>query len=144
MPSIAQPGKSLRPKLIGNIVRNWFADRRPPPEAFEDVHPDLLPSVRSRAYFEFAKLQLRLEHGAGESDYPLQVLADHLAIGLVYDLPDSMRTIVRQDLEGWGVTFFERWKPPAPTFARKKTRCSSARTRASTSPRRETITMPHE
>jgi hypothetical protein len=99
-------GKALRPKLLANVVRNWFADRRSLPEAFEDLHPDLLPTVRSRAYFEFALLQLKLEGGA-HVDYPQQILAEHLAIGLVYDLPDSMRTIVAQDLENWGVTFYE-------------------------------------
>ena len=108
------------PKLLGNIVRNWFADRRPPPDAFEDVHPDLLPSVRSRAYFEFAKLQLKLEQGPGESDYPQQVLADHLAIGLVYDLPDSMRTIVKQDLENWGVTFYEALEAACANLRQKE------------------------
>jgi hypothetical protein len=99
--------KDLRPKLITNVVRNWFADRRPLPEAFEDVHPDLLPTVRSRAYFEFASLQMRAEGGRGLIDYPQQVLGDHLSIGLVYDLPDSMRTIVAQDLSEWEVTFYE-------------------------------------
>src|SRR5687767_764888 len=37
--------KSLRDKLLINVVRNWFADRRALPEAFEDIHPDLLPTV---------------------------------------------------------------------------------------------------
>jgi hypothetical protein len=99
--------KDLRPKLISNVVRNWFADRRPLPEAFEDVHPDLLPTVRSRAYFEFASLQMQAEGGRGSIDYPQQVLGDHLSIGLVYDLPDSMRTIVAQDLADWEVSFYE-------------------------------------
>src|SRR5688572_5990327 len=99
--------KELRPKLLSNLVRNWFADRRLLPTSFADVHPDLLPTVRSRTFFEFATLQLKLEGGAGAAEYPQQVLADHLAIGLVYDLPESMRTIVAADLENWGVSFYE-------------------------------------
>jgi hypothetical protein len=97
--------KAIRPKLMSNIVRSWFADRRPLPDAFEDLQPDLLPSVRSRAYFEFAVLQLRLE--GAPIEYPQQILGEHLAVSLVYDLPDSMRTIVAADLETWGVTFYE-------------------------------------
>ena len=100
-------GKDLRPKLLSNLVRNWFADRRMLPAAFSDVHPDLLPTVRSRTYFEFATLQLKLEGNRTAADYPQQILAEHLAIGLVYDLPESMRTIVAADLENWGVTFYE-------------------------------------
>ena len=111
--------KTLRPKLLVNVVRNWFADRRALPEAFEDVHPDLLPTVRSRAYFEFAVLQLKRAGGAG-FDYPQQILADHLAIGLVYDLPDSMRTIVGQDLDNWGVTFYEALEAAAANLRQKE------------------------
>ncbi len=111
--------KTLRSKLLVNVVRNWFADRRALPEAFEDVHPDLLPTVRSRAYFELAVLQLKLAGGAG-FDYPQQILADHLAIGLVYDLPDSMRTIVGQDLENWGVTFYEALEAASANLRQKE------------------------
>jgi hypothetical protein len=111
--------KALRPKLLGNVVRNWFADRRALPELFEDVHPDLLPTIRSRAYFEFAVLQLKLEGGAG-FDYPQQILAEHLSIGLVYDLPDSMRTIVGQDLDNWGVTFYEALEAAATNLRQKE------------------------
>lgn len=112
--------KTVRPKLLSSIVRNWFADRRPLPESFEDVHPDLLPSVRSRAYFEFALLQLKLEGGGDGLDYPQQVLADHLAVGLVYDLPDSMRTIVRQDLENWDVTFYQALEAACANLRQKE------------------------
>jgi hypothetical protein len=111
--------KSLRPKLLANVVRNWFADRRSLPDAFEDVHPDLLPTVRSRAYFEFALLQLKLEGGAA-TDYPQQILAEHLAIGLVYDLPDSMRTVISQDLENWGVTFYEALEAACANLRQKE------------------------
>jgi hypothetical protein len=112
--------KALRPRLLSNVVRNWFADRRPVPEVFADVHPDLLPTVRSRSYFEFAVLQLKLEGGRTAIDYPQQVLANHLAIGLVYDLPDSMRTIVNDDLENWGVTFYEALEAACANLRQKE------------------------
>jgi hypothetical protein len=112
--------KATRPKLLKTIVRNWFADRRPVPEAFEDVHPDLLPAVRSRAYFEFAALQVNLDEEYKSPDCPQQVLADHLSIGLVYDLPDSMRAVVRQDLENWDVTFYEALEAACANLRQKE------------------------
>jgi hypothetical protein len=112
--------KELRPKLLSNLVRNWFADRRMLPVSFGDVHPDLLPSVRSRTYFEFATLQLKLEGNRTAADYPQQILADHLAIGLVYDLPESMRTIVAADLENWGVTFYEALEAACANLRQKE------------------------
>lgn len=112
--------KDLRPKLLSNLVRNWFADRRSLPATFGDVHPDLLPTVRSRTYFEFATLQLKLEGSRTAADYPQQILADHLAIGLVYDLPESMRTIVAQDLENWGVTFYEALEAACANLRQKE------------------------
>ena len=48
------------------------------------------------------------------------MLADHLAIGLVYDLPDSMRTIVQQDLENWGVTFYEALEAACANLRQKE------------------------
>jgi hypothetical protein len=113
-------GKDLRPKLLSNLVRNWFADRRALPPAFGDVHPDLLPTVRSRTYFEFATLQLKLEGSRTAADYPQQILADHLAIGLVYDLPESMRTIVAQDLENWQVSFYEALEAACANLRQKE------------------------
>ncbi len=112
--------KDLRPKLISNVVRNWFADRRSLPETFEDVHPDLLPTVRSRAYFEFASLQLKGDGRGGRIEYPQQILGDYLSIGLVYDLPDSMRTIVAGDLDDWGVTFYEALEAASVNLRQKE------------------------
>jgi hypothetical protein len=112
--------KELRPKLLSNLVRNWFADRRSLPALFSDVHPDLLPTVRSRTFFEFATLQLKLEGGGVAADYPQQVLAEHLAIGLVYDLPESMRTIVAGDLENWGVSFYEALEAACANLRQKE------------------------
>jgi hypothetical protein len=47
-------------------------------------------------------------------------LAEHLAIGLVYDLPDSMRTIIAEDLESWGVTFYEALEAACANLRQKE------------------------
>jgi uncharacterized protein YtpQ (UPF0354 family) len=95
-----------REKILKLCVRNWFGHLREMPEEFEDVKPDLLPVVRARSYFELTRLQMEVEgHEAAIS--PHEVLGEHFAVGLVYDLPDSMRSIPQQVLDGWGVSFYE-------------------------------------
>jgi hypothetical protein len=76
------------------------------PETFEDAQPDVLPTVRARAYYDLTALQLKVQ-GAREVDWPYQILADHLAVGLVYDLPEAMQCLPQSALDGWGVTFYQ-------------------------------------
>ncbi len=77
------------------------------PEDFDDVHPDLLPVVRSRFYLESVHLQSRARGGDGFPMPPQQSIGDHLAMSLVYDLPQAMRSIIQADLDQWGVSFYE-------------------------------------
>ena len=95
-----------REKALARVVRNWFAFGKTMPEEFEDASHDLLPAVRDRCYFECAELMLRAE-GKRSGDVPYQQLGDDLAIALVYDLPEAMRTITQRDLDRWGVTLYE-------------------------------------
>lgn len=95
-----------RANIVRRFVRTWFAPRKGIPDDFADVRPDLLPGVRSRFAFEWTPLRLRAE-GKGEIVWPHQVLAGHLGVGLVYDLPDSMMQIQQDTLDKWGVTFDE-------------------------------------
>jgi hypothetical protein len=76
------------------------------PAEFDDVHPDLLPVVRSRFYLESVGLQSKAR-GGEDFTVPQQIIGDHLALSLVYDLPQAMRSIGQDDLERWGVTFYE-------------------------------------
>lgn len=76
------------------------------PEDFADVHPDLLPVVRSRFYLESAILQSQVR-GANGFDMPQIIIGDHLALSLVYDLPTAMRSISQKDLDAWEITFYE-------------------------------------
>jgi Protein of unknown function (DUF1444) len=98
--------ESDREKALSRIVRNWFSFETSMPEEYEDASHDLLSAVRDRCYFECAELMLRAE-GKRSGEVPYQQLGDDLAIALVYDLPDSMRTIGQKDLDRWGVTLYE-------------------------------------
>jgi len=44
-------------------------------------------------------------HGGTGLDWPHKVLAEHLAISLIYDLPESMMQVQQAKLSVWGVTF---------------------------------------
>ena len=76
------------------------------PEDFADIHPDLLPVVRSRFYLESVALQSRARGGEGVA-VPQQTIGDHLSLSLVYDLPQAMRSIIQDDLDKWGISFYE-------------------------------------
>lgn len=76
------------------------------PSEFGDAEHDLLPVVRSRFYFESALLQSESRGGSG-LNVPHLVIGDHLALSLVYDLPQAMRSIGHDDLSQWNTTFYE-------------------------------------
>src|SRR5260370_9018456 len=106
----ADPDK--RQTIVKNLVRTWFSHRRETPEDFEDVKPDLLPTVRGRAYFEIAGIRAKIEVSAKAEDgakfnWPFRPLAESLGIGLVYDLPESMLQLQQHNLDRWKATFDE-------------------------------------
>ena len=92
----------IRPTVLQKYVRSWFIGAMTLPDSFDDLHPDLLPIVRSRSYFDLN----RTNAGKG-TVLPHQVLGEHLAVGLAYDLPQAMRSIAQENLDGWGVSFYE-------------------------------------
>ena len=98
--------RSQRKQLLKRLIQGWFVQFQELPDEFGDLHPDLLPVVRPRAYFEFIGL-----HGEADTPEcpipPYQVLGDYLGIGLVYDRPTSMQVITQRDLDNWHVTFYE-------------------------------------
>ncbi|HZL87299.1 MAG TPA: DUF1444 family protein [Pirellulaceae bacterium] len=96
-----------RAGLLKRFLQSCVASRSYElPADFADIHPDLLPVVRSRFYLESAILQSKVRGGEG-FDMPQQVIGEHLALSLVYDLPTAMRSISQKDLDGWEVGFYE-------------------------------------
>ena len=93
-------------KVLKFWVRNWFSYLRDVPDDFEDAKPDLMPVVRSRSHFEYHSLLAEVESGTPLS-WPYQVLGEHFGIGLVYDLPESMRSVPQQNLDAWGATLYD-------------------------------------
>jgi hypothetical protein len=102
-----QADRKERGKLLERFVRGCIGTTGfELPEDFDDVHPDLLPVVRSRFYLDSVALQSRARGGEGLA-VPQQTIGDHLALSLVYDLPQAMRSIIQEDLDRWGVSFYE-------------------------------------
>jgi hypothetical protein len=92
-----------RQVLLRNFVRSWLVPEHSVPESYEDVHPDLVPSVRARGYFEVTLLQLKAE-GHDADDRPYHPIGEHLAVGLAYDLPGAIVQIGKHHLEAWKVS----------------------------------------
>jgi hypothetical protein len=95
--------------ILRNAVRSWFSRLKGIPESFEDAAPDLLPVVRNRSAFEFVRLRTQLEN-MGTPNWPHRPLAEHLGVGIVFDLPESMVQIQQHQVEEWGVTFEEAFE----------------------------------
>ena len=101
----AVPRKERKRHLAG-LVQAFLQSAFKVPADFEDVKPDLRPKIWSRWTFEELELQHRIS-GDSTPDIPLVPLGSHLCIGLVYDLPTSMRSVASEDLETWGTTLYE-------------------------------------
>jgi uncharacterized protein YtpQ (UPF0354 family) len=95
-----------RHKALRRFVRGWLDAHKPAPEEYADIQPDILPAVRSRSFFESARLRMVIG-GADDTLLPYQTLGEDLGLGLVYDMPDSMKPISNRELDLWGVTFYE-------------------------------------
>jgi uncharacterized protein YtpQ (UPF0354 family) len=95
-----------RPQALRRFVRGWLQAHKSPPEEYTDIRPDILPAVRSRNFFESARLRMAIG-GDDDTFLPYQTLGDDLGLGLVYDMPDSMKPISNKELALWGVTFYE-------------------------------------
>lgn len=93
-------------QAVRRFVRGWLQANKPAPEEYADIAPDILPAVRSRAFFEGNRLRFELG-GATDTHLPYQTIGDDLGLGLVYDMPDSMKPISNRELDEWGVTFYE-------------------------------------
>jgi hypothetical protein len=95
-----------RRQALRHYTRSWFANRKGVPADFEDLGPDLLPAVRNRADMEVSRLQAQV-HGLPALKWPHQVVAEHLAVSLVYDLPEALVQVQERHLSDWGCSFEE-------------------------------------
>ncbi len=79
------------------------------PEDFEDVKPDLMPTVRPRSMFEFLDLKTAISGGKSMNIASLP-LTEQLVVCLVYDLPSAMQFVSQKNLDDWGITLYEAYE----------------------------------
>jgi hypothetical protein len=81
------------------------------PKTFAEAKGNLLPRVRDAAYYGLMELRTKIEGAEKPFAPPRRPLADHLAVGLVYDLPDSIMEMTGADqFETWGATVDEAFE----------------------------------
>ena len=86
------------------------------PDEFEHAQYDLRPKLWMRA--AFTKLTLRQTHeGVKTVDAPRYLLGKHLCLGIVYDLPNSMRAITDNDLAAWNTSWYEAFETSRQSLA---------------------------
>lgn len=95
-----------RTRHMRHVVRGLLTYLKEVPIDFDDARPDLRPIVRARSYFEFLRLQSEIE-GHPAPNIPFHDVGDHLSAALVYDLPESMQSINREQLESWDLSYYE-------------------------------------
>lgn len=76
------------------------------PASFDEARPNLRPKIWPRATFTELQLRQRIA-GGKEIDVPLYLLGSHLVTTVVYDLPNSMRSLSQEDFENWNVSYYE-------------------------------------
>ena len=94
-----------RPQVVNKWLRHFLFTKEMP-EDFEDVEIDLFPSLRTRCYFEFARLRFQLQNRK-MPQFPYQDVAEHFAMTVSYDMYDSIVMISDKYLGEWNLTFYE-------------------------------------
>ncbi len=105
-PEFCAAPKEMRAESVNKWVRMWFARSLEIPDDFDDVRADLLPTVQARSHYDLVNLQFEVE-GRMKLNRPYAVFGEHFAVGLVYDLPESMQHVNQDKLDKWGVTLYE-------------------------------------
>ena len=101
-----QVEKGERAAWLKQVCAGLGSTRLEMPEDFEDVRPDLRPSVRSRSTFDAVKIQGEIR-GAKSPQVPFVDVSEHMIACLVYDLPNSMRFVTQDNLDTWGVSLYQ-------------------------------------
>ena len=81
--------KGDRAAWLQRTVRGLLSSHDTPQE-YEDVRPDLLPTVRARSMLEIMRLDAE-NSGDKPIELPSLPLTEHLVIAFVYDLPTTIQ-----------------------------------------------------
>lgn len=98
--------RANRKEHLKQVVRGVCQGKIEMPDEFAHAAPDLRPRIWPRSMFAKLELQQQIEGGKAV-DVPRYLIGNNLSLGLVYDLPHSMRSISGEDLKGWDVSWYE-------------------------------------
>ena len=103
---------------ISEIARAALSHLKPVPDNFQDASYDLRPRLWARSTLENMRLRARI-NGENEPNWPVEPIGSNLILSLVYDLPESVRSISADELEDWGVSFWEAREPAIANLAKE-------------------------
>lgn len=116
--------KTKRKENLGEVTRALLSYMKELPEDFEDAKPDLLPAIRSRAMFEFTRLQAEIR-GQEHYETPFVPIGEDLMGCVVHDLREAMRFISNETLGKWGITFYEAMEAARHNLTERSTNYAS-------------------
>ncbi|HND54350.1 MAG TPA: DUF1444 family protein [Pirellulaceae bacterium] len=97
-----------RKKHLEQRARTMLVDENLIPEDLDEAREHLRPKIWVRAALEKAQLQVRLDGGdTTRFNIPEFEIGSHLVASLVYDLPDKMVSVSQDQLQRWGLTYYE-------------------------------------
>jgi uncharacterized protein YtpQ (UPF0354 family) len=96
-----------RDAFLTQMVQVGLVRHKKIPEDFADAKTDILPAVRSRSTFELMWLEQRAQGQPVSPDLPFSCVGDHLTAIAVYDLPEANQTISIEQMDQWGISFYE-------------------------------------
>jgi hypothetical protein len=100
--------RSKRGQYISARARLFATENNDLPDDFESARSNLRPKVWVRVLFENTRLQTQIDGGdSSKFDAPEYEIGSHLVASLVYDLPETMRSISNANLRDWGVSYYE-------------------------------------
>jgi hypothetical protein len=78
------------------------------PDDFDEARGHLRPKLWCRGALSKLQLQIQIDGGDPEKfDIPEYECGSHLVASLVYDLPETMASVSKEQLEKWGTTYYE-------------------------------------
>ena len=110
--------KGDRAAWLQRTVRGLLSSHDTPQE-YEDVRPDLLPTVRARSMLEIMRLDAE-NSGDKPIELPSLPLTEHLVIAFVYDLPTTMQFVTQEKLDAWGVSLYEVFETARQNLAERE------------------------
>jgi hypothetical protein len=120
-PKFCTQPETKREKWLTGIVNAWKVRLQGLPDAFDALHPRLLPIIRARAELECGRLQASVA-----DNFPTpptyHPIAGHLGLALIYEWPGSIQYITQNHLQKWGVTFAEAVEAARGNLAQRQQR----------------------